>query len=82
MVTWKHSPPFSVLDKVVYARCTEQQSLAGTGQLLAIALGEEETRDVVKAHPGIELACINSPTSCVVAGPLSSCGLLCKVQGK
>ena len=53
---------------MVYARSVEQQKLAGSGRMLAVAMSEEETRELIKSYRGAEVACINSPTSCVIAG--------------
>jgi acyl transferase domain-containing protein len=55
--------------QVVYHRSTEQQKLAGSGRMLAIGLGVDDIRPLIGKHAGLEVACINSPQSTVVAGP-------------
>lgn len=58
---------------VVYHRSQEQQRLAGCGRMLAIGMDAPTTSDLLSAHStvlqGVEIACINSPRSVVLAGP-------------
>lgn len=56
---------------MVYHRSTEQQKLAGSGRMLAIGLGVEELLPLLGKCAGLEVACINSPQSTVVAGPVT-----------
>jgi malonyl CoA-acyl carrier protein transacylase len=55
--------------QVVYHRSCEQQKLAGSGRMLAVGLASERVLELIKGKPELELACVNSPQSTVVAGP-------------
>jgi acyl transferase domain-containing protein len=44
---------------VVYHRSSEQQRLAGSGRMLAIALGSEDVRRLIADDPNLEVACVN-----------------------
>jgi acyl transferase domain-containing protein len=61
---------------VVYHRSLEQQRLAGSGRMLAIGMDARAASDLLTAHAsdleGVELACINSPRSVVLAGPAAA----------
>lgn len=52
---------------VVYHRTSEQQKLAGCGRLLAVALGLDAIQSMALPS-SIEVACVNSPNSTVLAG--------------
>lgn len=57
--------------RVVYHRSVEQQKLAGSGRMLAVSLGEEVVRQLLAEHSlegDVEVACVNSPSSVVLAG--------------
>lgn len=59
--------------QVVYHRSQEQQKLAGCGRLLAVGMGQNEVMDFLASagfsqEGGVEIACVNSPTSTVLAG--------------
>lgn len=59
---------------MVYHRSSEQQKLAGSGRMLAVALSEKEVRQLLQQEgleKKVEVACLNSPTSTVLAGPES-----------
>jgi acyl transferase domain-containing protein/acyl carrier protein len=45
-----------------------QQSLRGTGGMLAVGMGEEEALDRISNREGISLAAVNSPVSVTLAG--------------
>lgn len=57
--------------QVVYYRSAEQQKLAGCGRLLAVGLGQNAALEFL-AEQGfeaeVEIACVNAPTSAVLAG--------------
>jgi acyl transferase domain-containing protein len=57
--------------QVVYYRSAEQQKLAGCGRLLAVGLGQNEALEFLAQHgleEELEIACVNSPQSTVLAG--------------
>lgn len=62
-----HSPAPSST-QVVYARAFEQQKLSGCGRMLAVGLGLSEAEALGPLPAGIEVACVNSPRSIVLAG--------------
>ncbi|MGK2884263.1 MAG: SDR family NAD(P)-dependent oxidoreductase [Rhodococcus sp. (in: high G+C Gram-positive bacteria)] len=53
---------------LVAARCTAAARSAGVGGMMSVALGESDLRDVLSKLPGIDVAAVNGPNSCVVAG--------------
>lgn len=53
---------------VLYYRTLEQQKLAGTGRMLAVALSHTALAPLIANRPSVEIACYNSPTSTVLAG--------------
>lgn len=57
---------------VVYHRSQEQQRLAGSGRMLAVGLSEAAGLSLLSANAstlqGVEIACVNSPSSIVFAG--------------
>ena len=59
--------------RVVYHRSWCQQHLAGTGKMLALQMSRVDAMDLLKLHQSsvanCEIACHNSPSSVVVAGP-------------
>lgn len=54
---------------MVYHRSVEQQKLAGSGRMMAIGMSVDQIEPFLDKCPGLEVACINSPQSIVVAGP-------------
>lgn len=58
---------------VVWHRSHCQQALAGNGRMLAVQLGCADAKAILMDHSldvsSCEIACVNSPTSVVVAGP-------------
>jgi len=52
---------------VVYHRSVEQQKLEGCGRLLAVGLGSEAIVQYIRGMKDVEVACINSPESVVLA---------------
>lgn len=55
----------------MYHRSCEQKKLAGSGRMLAIGLGEGEVVQLLQKeglHRVVDLACVNSPSSVVLAG--------------
>jgi acyl transferase domain-containing protein len=59
-----------LVSQVVYSRSLEQQKLAGSGRMLAVAVSEEEVQRLLNQYgcPSLEIACVNSPSSTVIAG--------------
>ncbi|MFR9722199.1 SDR family NAD(P)-dependent oxidoreductase [Streptomyces sp. MS19] len=55
--------------RLVAVRCTEAARAARGGAMLAVPLGEAETRRLLAAHPEVDLAAVNAPDACVVSGP-------------
>lgn len=53
---------------LVAARCTAAARSAGVGGMMSVALSEDELRDILPDLPGIDLAAVNGPNSCVIAG--------------
>ena len=53
--------------EVVYHRSAEQQKMAGCGRLLAVGMSEEKVQDIIRGMADIEIACVNSPESVVLA---------------
>ena len=53
--------------EVVFHRSAEQQKMAGCGRLMAIGLSEEKIQDIILGMADVEIACINSPESVVLA---------------
>jgi acyl transferase domain-containing protein/NAD(P)-dependent dehydrogenase (short-subunit alcohol dehydrogenase family)/acyl carrier protein/threonine dehydrogenase-like Zn-dependent dehydrogenase len=53
---------------VSYHRGRLQQTLAGTGTLLAVELTEEEALKLLESLPEVSIAAINGPTSLTLAG--------------
>jgi len=53
--------------KVIYYRSMEQEKLEGSGRMLAVALGVDAIMPYIKDMPEVEIACINSPESTVLA---------------
>ncbi|MCG8917163.1 SDR family NAD(P)-dependent oxidoreductase [Actinokineospora sp. PR83] len=55
--------------EVVALRSRALAALAGTGTMAVVALPAERVRSLLGAHPGLEVAALNSPVSTVVSGP-------------
>ncbi|MFG1706605.1 SDR family NAD(P)-dependent oxidoreductase [Nonomuraea sp. M3C6] len=55
--------------RLVAVRSLAMAQAAGDGAMLSVPLGEAETRELLREHPGIDLAALNAPGSCVVSGP-------------
>jgi len=53
--------------KVVYHRSQEQQKMAGCGRLLVVGLSHERVVECIRGQEDIEVACVNSPESVVLA---------------
>jgi acyl transferase domain-containing protein/NADPH:quinone reductase-like Zn-dependent oxidoreductase/thioester reductase-like protein/acyl carrier protein len=53
--------------EVVYHRSAEQQKMAGCGRLMAVGLSEEKIQDIIRGMADVEIACVNSPESVVLA---------------
>ncbi len=53
---------------LVAARCTAAAQSAGVGGMMSVALSEHELRGILPDLPGIDLAAVNGPNSCVIAG--------------
>jgi acyl transferase domain-containing protein len=64
--------------EVLYHRSAEQQKLAGCGRLMAVGMSEERVMEFIRDMPDVEIACVNSPESVVLA---SSEERLTEVQG-
>lgn len=54
--------------RLIYHRGRILERIAGKGTLMAIGLGEEDTLELLKNHPGVEIATVNSPRSVALAG--------------
>lgn len=57
--------------EVVYHRSTEQQKMAGCGRLLVVGMAADKARALLEAHGyagDVEVACVNSVESTVLAG--------------
>ncbi|MEV4172736.1 SDR family NAD(P)-dependent oxidoreductase [Nonomuraea sp. NPDC049709] len=64
--------PLAEAAKLVAARCAAAARAAGGGSMLAVPLGEEEARELLSRHPGLDLAAVNAPAACVVSGPAAA----------
>lgn len=53
---------------VCYHRSRLQQTLAGTGCLLAVGMGERDIRSRLEPFPSIAIAAVNSPVAVTLAG--------------
>jgi len=53
--------------KVVYHRSQEQQKMAGCGRLLVVGMSHERVVECIRGQEDIEVACVNSPESVVLA---------------
>ncbi|MGA9872646.1 MAG: acyltransferase domain-containing protein, partial [Rhodococcus sp. (in: high G+C Gram-positive bacteria)] len=53
---------------LVAARCTAAARSAGVGGMMSVALSENALRDILVGHPELDVAAVNGPNSCVVAG--------------
>ena len=53
--------------EVVYHRSAEQQKMAGCGRLMAVGMSEEKIQDFIRGMADVEIACVNSPESVVLA---------------
>ncbi|GAA3147349.1 hypothetical protein GCM10010466_42930 [Planomonospora alba] len=61
--------PLPEAARLVAARCTAAARAAGGGAMLAVPLGEEAVRALLRRHPDVDLAAVNAPAACVVSGP-------------
>jgi acyl transferase domain-containing protein/NADPH:quinone reductase-like Zn-dependent oxidoreductase/NAD(P)-dependent dehydrogenase (short-subunit alcohol dehydrogenase family)/acyl carrier protein len=57
--------------RVVYCRAEAQKTLEGSGRMLPISLGHEGVQQLLSdlGAKNVEIVCLNSPASTVVAGP-------------
>ncbi|MFI1801207.1 SDR family NAD(P)-dependent oxidoreductase [Streptomyces sp. NPDC020379] len=55
--------------RVVTGRSRTQAATAGTGRMAAVGLPPARARELLAAHPGLELAAVNSARDVTVAGP-------------
>jgi thioester reductase-like protein len=56
--------------EVVYWRAKVQQTLQGTGRMLSVSLAVDKVKGLIEmSQLELEVACMNSPGSCVVSGP-------------
>ncbi|WP_106400734.1 type I polyketide synthase [Actinocorallia populi] len=55
--------------RLVSVRSEAMAESAGDGAMLAVPLGEDDIRALLREHPGLDLAAVNAPHSCVVSGP-------------
>jgi acyl transferase domain-containing protein/thioesterase domain-containing protein/NAD(P)-dependent dehydrogenase (short-subunit alcohol dehydrogenase family)/acyl carrier protein len=55
--------------RLVAVRCTEVSRVAGDGAMLAVPLTQPQLRQLLAAHPDVDLAVVNAPDACVVSGP-------------
>lgn len=53
--------------EVVFHRSAEQQRMAGCGRMLAVGLSEDDVKEYIKDFADVEIACINSGQSTVLA---------------
>ncbi|MDJ0363087.1 type I polyketide synthase [Rhodococcus sp. H29-C3] len=53
---------------LVAARCTAAARSAGIGAMMSVALPEDEIRSILTDLPALDLAAVNGPNSCVIAG--------------
>ncbi|WP_067820585.1 type I polyketide synthase [Actinomadura kijaniata] len=61
--------PTAEAARLIAVRSTLMAETAGDGAMLAVPLPERDTRAVLDRHPGVGLAAVNGPGSCVVSGP-------------
>ncbi|MGC0417981.1 beta-ketoacyl synthase N-terminal-like domain-containing protein [Embleya sp. AB8] len=54
---------------LVTVRCAGMADAAGAGAMLAVPLSEAEARHLTRRHPHLDLAVVNAPDACVLAGP-------------
>jgi acyl transferase domain-containing protein/NADPH:quinone reductase-like Zn-dependent oxidoreductase/SAM-dependent methyltransferase/acyl carrier protein/NADP-dependent 3-hydroxy acid dehydrogenase YdfG len=55
--------------RVIAERSKAQALTAGSGRMAAVALTQDEARDVLADYPDVELAGVNGPRGVTVAGP-------------
>ncbi|MFG3689302.1 SDR family NAD(P)-dependent oxidoreductase [Micromonospora sp. NPDC047740] len=55
--------------RLVAVRCTHVARSAGGGAMLAVPLPAHEVTGLLAGHPALDLAVVNAPDACVVAGP-------------
>ncbi|RVX41393.1 acyl transferase domain-containing protein [Nonomuraea polychroma] len=67
--------PLAEAAKLVAARCAAARA-AGGGAMLAVPLGEDDVRELLSRHPGLDLAAVNTPAACVVSGSAAAVDLL------
>ncbi|GAA2280554.1 hypothetical protein GCM10010145_59470 [Streptomyces ruber] len=65
--------------KLVAVRSRGVSRVAGGGAMLTVPLSEEHTLALLADHPGLDLAAVNSPRSCVVSGPSQAVAALERV---
>lgn len=53
---------------LVAARCTATARSAGVGAMMSVALPEDDLRELLSDLPALDLAAVNGPNSCVIAG--------------
>jgi acyl transferase domain-containing protein/NADPH:quinone reductase-like Zn-dependent oxidoreductase/NADP-dependent 3-hydroxy acid dehydrogenase YdfG/aryl carrier-like protein len=61
--------PLEAALALVCERGRLMQSLPAGGAMGAVALPEAQVRELLHQYPSLDLAAVNSPTSCVVSGP-------------
>ncbi|MGW3352822.1 SDR family NAD(P)-dependent oxidoreductase [Nonomuraea rubra] len=64
--------PLPEAARLVAARCAAAARAAGGGSMLAVPLGEDDVRELLSHHPGLDLAAVNAPAACVVSGPAAA----------
>lgn len=67
---------------VAYHRGAALQKLSGSGGMLALGLGYEETMHILADEPDLDLAAINGPKSTTVSGPRKNINRLAKRMEK
>ncbi|MEU0934969.1 beta-ketoacyl synthase N-terminal-like domain-containing protein [Embleya sp. NPDC005971] len=55
--------------ELVTVRCAGMAAAAGAGAMLAVQLSEAEARHLTRRHAQLDLAVVNAPDACVLAGP-------------
>ncbi|SFM23201.1 type I polyketide synthase [Rugamonas rubra] len=56
---------------VALRRSEQQQSLAGSGGMLAVGLSAEGAAGLLRDYPAVDLAALNAPRALTLAGPLA-----------
>ncbi|MGL5863673.1 MAG: type I polyketide synthase, partial [Phycicoccus sp.] len=58
--------------RLVATRCTEMARFAGAGAMVAVPLPESDVLRLLERHADIDLAAVNGPEACVLAGPVEA----------